>query len=164
MLTLNNLKSPKGSNRNTKRIGRGQGSGRGGQAGKGHKGQKARSGGGVRTGFEGGALPLYMKLPKKGFSNHPFSKRYAVVNIGKIDKKFPQGKQVNRQSLIDMGLIKGADRLLPIKILAQGALKQALEFSEISKFSQEAIKAIKYAGGKINIKPSKNTPSSDKEE
>ena len=66
MLTLSNLKSTKGAHRNIKRIGRGQGSGQGTQAGKGHKGQKARSGGGVRTGFEGGNMPLYMRLPKRG--------------------------------------------------------------------------------------------------
>ena len=84
MLTLNNLQSPKGSHRNTKRIGRGQGSGQGTQAGKGHKGQKARSGGGVRTGFESGAMPLYIKLPKRGFSNAPFKTEYAEVSIGAI--------------------------------------------------------------------------------
>ena len=161
MLTLNTLKSPKGSNRDTKRIGRGQGSGRGTQAGKGHKGQKARSGGGLRTGFEGGALPLYMKLPKRGFSNDPFKKKYAVVNIGRIDKKFSQKKEINRQSLIETGLIKGSDRQLPIKILAQGTLSQALEFSGISKFSQQAIQAIKNAGGNINAK---STSSPKKEE
>ena len=70
MLTLNNLTSPKGANKSTKRIGRGQGSGWGTQAGKGHKGQKARSGGGVRTGFEGGSMPLYMRLPKEAFQMH----------------------------------------------------------------------------------------------
>ena len=69
MLTLKTLKSPKGAHKNTKRIGRGQGSGQGTQAGKGHKGQKARSGGGIRIGFEGGQMPLYRRLPKVGFSN-----------------------------------------------------------------------------------------------
>ena len=69
MLTLTTLKSPRGTNKNTKRIGRGQGSGQGTQAGKGHKGQKARNGGGVRIGFEGGQMPLYRRLPKVGFSN-----------------------------------------------------------------------------------------------
>ncbi|MCY4523581.1 MAG: 50S ribosomal protein L15 [Halobacteriovoraceae bacterium] len=150
MLTLNNLSSSKGANRKIKRIGRGEGSGRGTQAGKGHKGQKARSGGGLRTGFEGGALPLYMKLPKKGFSNEPFKKQYAIVNIGRIDKKFEANAEVNRQTLAKAGLIKGICRRLPIKILAKGSLKQALVFSGISKFSQTAIKAIESAGGKIN--------------
>ena len=75
---MNNLSSPKGAHKNIKRIGRGQGSGQGTQAGKGHKGQKARSGGGVRTGFEGGSMPLYMRLPKRGFKNFPFKKEYAI--------------------------------------------------------------------------------------
>ena len=81
MLTLNNLKSPKGAHRNTKRIGRGQGSGQGTQAGKGHKGQKARKSGHVRIAFEGGNMPIYMRQPKRGFSNYPFKKQFAVINL-----------------------------------------------------------------------------------
>ena len=78
MLKLNNLSSPKGAHKNIKRIGRGQGSGQGTQAGKGHKGQKARAGGGVRPGFEGGGVALYMKLPKRGFKNYPFKVDYST--------------------------------------------------------------------------------------
>ena len=88
MLTLNNLKSPKGAHRNTKRIGRGQGSGWGTQAGKGHKGQKARSGGGVMLGFEGGQMPIYRRLPKRGFSNAPFKTEYAIVTLDQVAAKF----------------------------------------------------------------------------
>ena len=84
MITLNNLSSPKGANKKTKRIGRGQGSGWGTQAGKGHKGQKARSGGGVRTGFEGGSMPLYMRLPKRGFSNARFKNNFASISLNQI--------------------------------------------------------------------------------
>lgn len=148
MLRLNNLKSPKGAHRNIKRIGRGQGSGQGTQAGKGHKGQKARAGGGVRTGFEGGALPLYMKLPKKGFSNAPFRKIFAVINLDDLEKRF-DGNEVSRAALIEAGILKGQDRRRPIKILAKGQLSKSLTFVNIDKFSKTAEEAISKAGGQI---------------
>ncbi len=148
MLTLNNLKSPKGAHRNIKRIGRGQGSGQGTQAGKGHKGQKARAGGGVRTGFEGGAMPLYMRLPKKGFSNAPFKTVYAEVSLAQIDAKF-DGGEVTKAALIEKGLIKGANKQLPVKILANGELTKKLTFVSISKFSKSAREAIEKLGGEI---------------
>jgi large subunit ribosomal protein L15 len=148
MLTLNNLSSPKGAHRNIKRIGRGQGSGQGTQAGKGHKGQKARSGGGVRTGFQGGALPLYMKLPKKGFSNAPFKTIYAEVNLSTLNEKF-DGGEVSRETLIEKGILKGIERRLPIKILAKGELSKSLTFVSIDKFSKAAEEAITKAGGSI---------------
>lgn len=151
MLTLNNLKSPKGAHKNIKRIGRGQGSGQGTQAGKGHKGQKARAGGGVRTGFEGGAMPLYMRLPKKGFSNAPFKTIYAEVNLGQIEAKF-DGEEVTRESLVAKGLLKGISKRLPIKILGNGELTKALTFVNINKFSKSAEEAVSKAGGKIENK------------
>lgn len=148
MLKLNNLKSPKGAQRNTKRLGRGQGSGQGTQAGRGHKGQKARSGGGVRTGFEGGSMPLYMRLPKKGFKNAPFKTVYAVVSLGLIDSKF-ETEEVSRQSLVEKGILKGRNKTLPIKILATGELTRKLTFLDIDKFSQSAAKVIAKVGGEI---------------
>ncbi len=148
MLTLNNLKSPKGAHKNIKRIGRGQGSGQGTQAGKGHKGQKARSGGGVRTGFEGGAMPLYMRLPKKGFSNAPFKTEYAEVSLASLNAKF-DNEEVTRESLIAKGVLKGSDKRKPIKILANGELTKALTFVKIDKFSKSAQEAVEKAGGKI---------------
>lgn len=151
MLTLNNLKSPKGAHKNTKRIGRGQGSGQGQQAGKGHKGQKARKSGHVRTGFIGGGIPLYMKLPKRGFSNYPFKIEFATVNLGKINEKFTSGV-VSRETLIEAGLLKGADRQKAIKILGDGQLSKALTFVDIEKFSKSASEAIEKAGGKIESK------------
>lgn len=154
MLTLNNLKSPKGAHRNTKRIGRGQGSGQGTQAGKGHKGQKARSGGGVRTGFEGGAMPLYMRLPKKGFSNAPFKTEYAVVNLEQIESAF-DAEEVNRETLIDKGLLKGHNKRLPIKILSKGKLTKKLTFTGLDKYSKSALETIEKAGGQVNQKVSK---------
>ena len=148
MLTLNNLKSPKGAHRNIKRIGRGQGSGQGTQAGKGHKGQKARAGGGVRTGFEGGAMPLYMRLPKKGFSNAPFKTEYAEISLAQLEAKF-DGGEVTREALIEKGLLKGINKRRPIKVLANGELTKALTFVKISKFSKAAQEAITKAGGSL---------------
>jgi large subunit ribosomal protein L15 len=148
MLKLNNLSSPKGSHKNTKRLGRGEASGQGTQAGKGHKGQKARSGGGVRTGFEGGGIPLYMKLPKRGFKNAPFKKEYAVINLETLEAKMDAG-QVTRELLIEKGLLKGQDKRLLIKILGVGEVSKAFEFVGIDKFSKKALEAIEKAGGKI---------------
>jgi large subunit ribosomal protein L15 len=150
MLTLTNLKSPKGANRNTKRIGRGQGSGQGQQAGKGHKGQKARKSGHVRTGFEGGGQPLYMRLPKKGFKNEPFKVVFAVVGLSQINEKFESG-EVSREALVANGLLKGANKHLPIKILANGELSKKLTFVGVAKFSKTAQTAIEKVGGTIKL-------------
>ncbi len=148
MLKLNNLSSPKGAHKNIKRIGRGQGSGTGTQAGKGHKGQKARAGGGVRPGFEGGGVALYMKLPKRGFKNAPFKKEYAVLNLSQIENAFSDG-EVSREILISKGLLKGELRRRPIKILGTGALTKSLVFKGIEKFSNSAKEAIAKVGGTI---------------
>lgn len=149
MMTLNNLKSPKGAVRNIKRIGRGQGSGQGTQAGKGHKGQKARSGGGIALGFEGGQMPIYRRLPKRGFSNAPFKKEYAVVNLANLAEKF-DSEVVNRENLISKGFLSGRNKSLPIKVLNKGDFNKALTFENIAKFSKSAKEAIEKAGGKIN--------------
>ena len=148
MLTLRTLNSPKGANKNTKRIGRGQGSGQGTQAGKGHKGQKARNGGGTRLGFEGGQTPLYRRLPKVGFSNAPFKVDYAVVNLEKLAAKFGT-ETVTRETLVDKGFLAGINKSLPIKILAKGEFTKALTFKGIEKFSAKALELIKKAGGKV---------------
>jgi large subunit ribosomal protein L15 len=147
MLSLNNLKSP-GATKNTKRIGRGQGSGWGTQAGKGHKGQKARSGGGVMLGFEGGQMPIYRRLPKRGFSNAPFKTEYAIVTTGQLELKFA-GEEVNRENLIAKGLLSGKNKRLPIKVLNKGDLTKALNFNNIAKFSSSALEMITKAGGKV---------------
>jgi large subunit ribosomal protein L15 len=148
MLTLKTLNSPKGANKNTKRIGRGQGSGQGTQAGKGHKGQKARNGGGTRLGFEGGQTPLYRRLPKVGFSNAQFKVDYAVVNLEKLAAKFGT-ETVTRETLIDKGFLAGINKSLPIKILAKGEFTKSLTFKGIEKFSAKALELIKKAGGKV---------------
>jgi large subunit ribosomal protein L15 len=154
MLTLNNIKSPKGAHRNTKRIGRGQGSGWGTQAGKGHKGQKARSGGGVMLGFEGGQMPIYRRLPKRGFSNAPFKTEYAIVTLGQIAAKFTAG-EISRTALVEAGLLNGRNKRLPIKILTKGEFNTALTFVNIAKFSKTAQESIEKAGGKIETRETK---------
>ncbi len=150
MLKLNTLKSPKGAHKNTKRLGRGHASGQGQQAGKGHKGQKARSGGGVRLGFEGGQMPLYRRLPKRGFKNAPFKKVFSIISLSDLDKKF-DNEVVNRESLIAKGMLKGINKRLPIKILANGDVGKSLTFQGISNFSKRAKEAIEKTGGKIEI-------------
>ena len=148
MMRLNNLKSPKGATRKTKRIGRGQGSGQGTQAGKGHKGQKARSGGGIALGFEGGQMPLYRRLPKRGFSNAPFKTEYAVINLSQLEK-FDQ--DVSRENLIKAGHLKGGKKKLPLKVLAKNAenFSRPLNFLGVNKFSTKARELIEKSGGKI---------------
>lgn len=148
MLTLTSLKSPKGANRDTKRIGRGQASGQGQQAGKGHKGQKARKSGHVRTGFEGGGQPLYMRLGKRGFKNADFKVEYAVISLATLNEKFESG-EVTKEALVEKGLLKGAEKNKPVKILANGELTKKLVFVGIDKFSKTAEDSIKKAGGEI---------------
>ena len=149
MLTLSNLKSPKGATKNRKRVGRGQGSGQGTQAGKGHKGQKARSGANAALGFEGGQMPLYRRLPKRGFSNAHFKKEYAEINLSNLAEKF-DNEEVNRENLITKGFLSGRNKSLPVRILAKGEFSKSLSFSGIEKFSKAAKELIEKAGGKIN--------------
>ncbi|MFT6068592.1 MAG: large subunit ribosomal protein L15 [Bacteriovoracaceae bacterium] len=151
MLTLNNLSSPKGAHRNTKRIGRGQGSGQGTQAGKGHKGQKARAGGGVRPGFEGGNMPLYLRLPKRGFKNFLFKTNYAEISLAQLEAKF-DGGEVTKEALIEKGLLKGINKRRPVKVLANGELKKKLTFVGIEKFTKAALEAVEKAGGEVKAK------------
>lgn len=148
MLTLKNLKSPKGANRNTKRIGRGEGSGTGKQAGKGHKGQTARSGGGIALGFEGGQMPLYRRLPKRGFKNEPFRIEYAIVNLSQVNEKFESG-EVNRETLTKAGLLNGRNKSLPLKLLAKGEFTKKLTFTGFDKMSKKAEEIISKNGGKV---------------
>ncbi len=149
MLTLNNLQSPKGANKNTKRLGRGQGSGQGTQAGKGHKGQKARKSGHVRTGFEGNNLPLYMRLPKRGFNNTKFAEVFAVVTLENIEVKYAANETVNRESLIAKKLLSGSDKSAKIKVIGNIALTKALNFEEITKFSKNALESINNSKGTV---------------
>ena len=142
MLTLNNISGTPGSNKNTKRLGRGHGSGQGTQAGKGHKGQKARKSGHVRSGFEGNNLPLYMRLPKRGFGNSVFAKQFCVVTLEVIAKKFLAGETINRESLIAKKVISGMSQSFDLKVIGTSKLPAKLQFEGISKFSEGSKKVI----------------------
>ena len=143
-----NLVMPRGANRNRKRVGRGSSSGWGKTAGKGHKGQKARSGGKVYAGFEGGQMPLYRRLAKRGFSNYPFSHVYEVINLSIIEARFDEGDTVEVSSLYEKGLLKKKDSL--IKILGDGKLTKKLTF-KVSAVSSSAKGKIEKVGGNVEL-------------
>lgn len=132
---------------NRKRIGRGPGSGTGKTSGKGHKGQNARSGGGVRPGFEGGQLPLYRRLSKRGFNNYNFRINYATVNVGDLER-FAEGTEVTKELLIETGLVK--KELDGIKILGNGDLTKKLTV-KVNKFSSSAKAKIENVGGTTEV-------------
>ena len=108
------LSAPQGANKKKRIVGRGSSSGRGTTAGRGNKGQQSRSGGKTYVGFEGGQMPLYCRIARRGFSNYPYRKEYAVVNLELIAAKFAEGDTVNRESLIEKGLLKKIIRLLAL--------------------------------------------------
>ncbi len=145
-MKLHELQPTAGSRRDNWRKGRGEGSGNGKTAGKGHKGQNSRSGGGVRLGFEGGQLPLFRALPKRGFKNVNHV-NYAVINVSALEK-FEAGTLVTPTLLVESGLVrKECDG---IKVLGNGKLSKALTV-QAHKFSKSAEKAISEAGGKIEV-------------
>ena len=145
-MALENLRPPKGSRRNARRIGRGPGSGRGKTSGRGHKGQKSRSGSGVRPWFEGGQMPLQRRLPKRGFTNI-FKKRYVLVNVETL-ATLPVNTRVNEKLLRELGLLNR--RLDGVKILGRGELNVALTV-EAEKFSKSARSKIESAGGEVVV-------------
>ena len=142
-MKLNELRPAEGSAKASFRKGRGPGSGNGKTAGKGHKGQNARSGGGVRPGFEGGQLPLYRKLPKRGFNNK-FATVYATVNVSTLEQKFQSGDIVNLETLLARKIIrKACDGL---KVLGDGELTKKLTV-QAAVFSAAAKEKITAVGG-----------------
>ena len=144
-MKLHELSPAEGSAKAAWRKGRGAGSGNGKTAGKGHKGQNARSGGGVRPGFEGGQLPLYRKLPKRGFNNKRFAKVYAIVNVEALNV-FENGAVVDLEALMAKKIVRKANDGL--KILGCGELTKKLTV-KASVFSATAKEKIEAAGGKI---------------
>lgn len=143
MLTLSNLSPQKGSTKNKKRVGRGPGSGHGKTAGRGHKGFKARSGSGIKPGFEGGQMPLYRRLPKRGFTNI-FAKQYTLISLSQLDK-FETGTEITSDVLAEGGFVsKGA----AVKVLANGKITKAVTV-RVEKISAQARAAIEAAGGKV---------------
>ena len=146
-MKLHELKPNAGSTASRKRVGRGAGSGLGKTSGKGHKGQNARSGGGVRPGFEGGQLPLFRRLPKRGFSNYEFKTRYATVNVEDLEV-CEENTVVTIDLLKEKGLIK--KELDGLKILGNGNLTKKLTV-RADKFTNSAKAKIENIGGKTEV-------------
>jgi large subunit ribosomal protein L15 len=148
MMRLHNLQPRPGSRHRLKRLGSGESSGHGKTSGKGNKGQKARSGGSIRLGFEGGQMPLIRRLPKRGFNNAAFHKKYAIVNLDDL-KGFKAGTAVNEQLLRESQLVRGD--YVGIKILGDGELKHGLKV-EVDKISAAAQEKIEKAGGTVTLR------------
>lgn len=146
-MKLYELSPAPNSNKKAYRKGRGAGSGNGKTSGKGHKGQNARSGGGVRPGFEGGQMPLYRRLPKRGFTNI-FSTKYAVINIRDLEKCFEDNATIDTQAIINSGLVKKV--LAGIKLLGNGELSKKFNVT-VAAFSKSAKEKIEKAGGRIEV-------------
>ena len=148
-MKLNDLRPNQGGGtRPKKRLGRGIGSGLGKTAGKGHKGQRARSGGGVRPGFEGGQMPLFRRIPKRGFTNI-FAKEYAIVNVEELNR-FPENTVVTPELLFEEGIVNKGKAVDGIKILGDGDVKVKLTV-KAQKFSKTAAEKIEAAGGKAEV-------------
>ncbi|HAV18393.1 50S ribosomal protein L15 [Sharpea azabuensis] len=145
-MKLNELKYTEGSRPKRNRVGRGTSSGNGKTSGRGQKGQGARSGGGKKPGFEGGQTPLFMRLPKRGFTNVN-RKEYAIVNVESLNA-FEPNSVVDLEVLMNAGLVKKS--LDGLKILGNGELKVALTV-KANKFSKSAVEAIEAAGGKTEV-------------
>lgn len=145
-MKLHELSPAEGSAKAAWRKGRGTGSGNGKTAGKGHKGQNARSGGGVRPGFEGGQIPLYRKLPKRGFTNH-FAVNYAIVNVEDLNR-FEDGAVVDVNALLEAKIIRKATD--GVKVLGNGEITKKLTV-KAAVFSATAKEKIEAAGGKTEV-------------
>ena len=145
-MNLHELSPAPGSVKETKRKGRGAGTGNGKTAGRGHKGQKARSGGGVRIGFEGGQMPLARRLPKRGFNNI-FAKPLEAVNVSALDK-FDDGAVVDAAALLEAGILSKC--VYGVKILGNGQIAKKLTV-KASAFSESAKTKIEAAGGKTEV-------------
>jgi large subunit ribosomal protein L15 len=143
-MRLHNLKNVKGAVHRKKRVGCGEGSGHGKTSGKGGKGQTARSGGSIRPGFEGGQMPLYRKLPHRGFNNYEFRTSYAVVNVGDLAKLDAKITEVNAEVLAKAGIIRADVKLL--KVLGDGEITRALKVTA-QKFTGSAKAKLEKAGG-----------------
>lgn len=145
-MKLEELKSPPGANKRTKRVGRGMGSGHGKTSTRGHKGQKARSGGGIRLGFEGGQMPLQRRIPKRGFTNI-FRKEYAIVNVKDLNC-FDDGTIVTIELLQMAGLVNKVNA--GVKLLGDGDLEKKLTI-QVQKCSRQAEEKIAAQGGKFEV-------------
>jgi len=150
MLTTHTLKPTAGSRNKSKRVGRGNGSGKGTFSGRWMNGQNCRSGGGVPDWFEGGQTPLFRRMPKlKGFSNAKFKKHFNVINLSDIEFAISKGaKEITKETLIETGVV--TKKNLPVKLLGNGALKSKITIS-VDAASDSAIAAIEKAGATLNL-------------
>ena len=145
-MRIHELHKPEGSTKAPKRVGRGQGTGQGTTAGRGMNGQNSRSGGGVRLGFEGGQMPLYRRLPKRGFTNH-WAKEYTEINVKDLNR-FENDTVVDLELLLQSGLVKQVKD--GVKVLGNGELEKKLTV-KAEKFSKSAAEKIEKAGGKAEV-------------
>lgn len=146
-MRLEDLKPTEGSRKKPKRVGRGPGSGHGKTSGRGHKGQKARGTGKVRVGFEGGQMPLYRRLPKRGFKNVN-KKIYSIINLKTLEEKFQENDEVTPEILMKLGIVKKMRD--GIKVLGNGELSKPLVV-KAHAFSKKAIEKIEAVGGKVEV-------------
>lgn len=146
-MKLHELQPAAGSKKTRTRVGRGLGSGLGKTSGRGQKGQNSRSGGGVRSGFEGGQMPLYRRLPKRGFNN-VFAKQYAEVNVEQLNR-FEDGATVDPVALIEAGILKNVRD--GIRILGNGSLETKNLTVIANGFTKSAEEKITAAGGKVEV-------------
>ncbi len=143
---MEELRAPKGATKKKRIVGRGIGSNRGGTAGRGNKGQNSRSGGGVRPGFEGGQMPLYRRIARRGFSNYRFKKIFHIVNVGEVSKRYAPGETVSEETLRAKRMIKGIAK--SVKILGSGEIDKKLVFV-VDMISAGARAKVEAAGGSI---------------
>jgi len=143
-MNITDITTKAGADKRRKRIGRGEASGSGKTAGRGAKGAGSRSGWKQRGFAEGGAMPTFRRIPKRGFPNVQFARRYEVVNLAEIDAKFEAGAHVTPEALREAGLIRTTR--MPVKILGNGTLTKKMKI-EAAKFSASALEKIKKAGG-----------------
>ena len=149
------LHAPEGANKKPKRVGRGSSSGLGSTAGKGNKGQQSRSGSAQPyVGFEGGQMPLYRRLARRGFSNAAFKTEYEIVNLCDLERKFNDGETVDRKSLVEKKLIRKA--AANIKVLGDGELSKKLTV-DVDKVSASAKEKIEKAGGSVKVREAKES-------
>ena len=152
-MRLEDLRPAAGAVKRRKRVGRGPSSGHGKTSGKGHKGLNARSGGGVRVGFEGGQMPLYRRLPKRGFLPYGGKTEFAIVNVKDLSARFPAGSVVDPDALVGAGLIRKSGRGA-VKVLGDGAVAHALTV-KAHKVSESARQKLEAAGGRIEVLPAR---------
>lgn len=155
-MRLHDLKPNPGAKHRRKRLGCGESSGHGKTSGKGHKGQKARSGGSIRPGFEGGQMPIFRRLAKRGFTNAAFKTVYGTVNLDDIEKRFEDGTAINEKLLRGAGLVRGP--LDGIKVLGRGEVKKKFHF-EVDSITASAREKVEKAGGTVTLSRKPETGS-----